>query len=72
MDGVGPSKIKSICHPGGEMPAFGGAVIAQELPAHVNAGKMVLPPIVLPCVLDVAATERFSVSPGFLDEGRYY
>jgi len=46
--------MKSICQPGGETPALGGAVIVQVVPAQVNAGKMVLEPIVFPCVLDVA------------------
>lgn len=53
-DGVGPSRMKSWCHPGGEIPAFGGAVIVHDVPLHVNAGKSVRAPIAFPCVLDVA------------------
>jgi hypothetical protein len=36
------------------MLPLGGAMIVQKFPEHEKAGKMVLPPIVLPCVLDVA------------------
>lgn len=55
-DGVGPSRMKSRCQPGGDTPALGGAVIVQVVPSQVKAGKIVLAPIVFPCVLDVAAT----------------
>jgi hypothetical protein len=48
--------MNSWCHPGGDTRAFGGAVTVQVLPEHENAGKIVRPPIVLPCVLDTAAT----------------
>lgn len=53
-EGVGPSNIKSICQPGGEILALGGAVILQIVPTHLKAGMIVLAPIVLPWVLDVA------------------
>jgi hypothetical protein len=53
-DGVGPSRMKSWCQPGGQTNALGGAVIVHVWPEQEKAGKMVLPPIVLPCVLDVA------------------
>jgi len=43
-----------MCQPGGETPALGGAVIVQVVPVQENAGKMVLEPMVLPCVLEVA------------------
>jgi hypothetical protein len=33
-DGVGPSRINSWCHPGGEICAFGGAVTVQAVPLH--------------------------------------
>jgi len=48
--------MKSWCQPGGETPALGGAMMVQVVPTQVNAGKIVLAPIVFPCVLDVAAT----------------
>ena len=54
-DGVGPSSTNSWCHPGGATAAFGGAVTVQVVPAHENAGKIVRPPMLFPCVLDVAA-----------------
>ena len=54
-DGVGPSRTNSWCHPGGATAEFGGAVTVQVLPAHENAGKIVRPPMLFPCVLDVAA-----------------
>src|SRR6266702_120823 len=57
-EGVGPSRMYSWCHPGGDTLAFGGAVTVQVLPEHEKAGKMVRPPMVLPCVLDVAATSE--------------
>ncbi len=53
-DGVGPSSTNSWCQPGGETFAFGGAVIAQVFDTHMNCGKIVRPPIALPCVEDVA------------------
>jgi hypothetical protein len=54
-DGVGPSKMKSWCHPGGLTYAFGGAVMVQVFPEHENAGKRILPPLMtFPCVLDEA------------------
>jgi hypothetical protein len=53
-DGVGPSKMKSMNQPGGETPAFGGAVIVQVVPLQENAGKIVRAPIALPCVLETA------------------
>ena len=46
-----------MCQPGGETPALGGAVIVHVVPAQVKAGKMVLAPIVLPWVLDVAVNK---------------
>lgn len=38
-------------HPGGAICAFGGAVIVQVAPEHVKAGKIVLWPKALPCVV---------------------
>lgn len=46
--------MNNICHPGGETPALGGAVMVHVVPAQVNVGKIVLDPIVLPWVLDDA------------------
>lgn len=46
--------MKSWNHPGGETPELGGAVIVHVFPVQENAGKIVLAPIVLPCVLEVA------------------
>jgi hypothetical protein len=42
IDGVGPSRINNMNHPGGLTFAFGGAVIVHVLPAQENAGKIVL------------------------------
>ena len=56
--GVGPSSTNSWCHPGGAMCALGGAVIVHVLPLHANAGNSVRPPMLLPCVLDVAVRSR--------------
>jgi hypothetical protein len=36
-------------------------MMVHEFPEHEKAGKMVLPPIILPCVLDVAGTEMNKV-----------
>ena len=63
-DGVGPSRMKSWCQPGGETYALGGAVMVHVVPEHEKAGNMVLPPIVLPWVLDVAARRAVSGSRG--------
>ena len=57
-DGVGPSRMNSWCHAGGDTNAFGGAVMVHVFPLHVNSGKMVRPPIMLPCVEDVPATSE--------------
>ena len=57
-DGVGPSKMNNMCHPGGETPASGGATMSQVLPLHLKAGKIVRAPIVFPWVLEVATIER--------------
>jgi hypothetical protein len=46
--------MKSMNQSGGQMPALGGAVMVQILAMQLNAGKSVLLPIVLPCVLDEA------------------
>lgn len=54
-DGVGPSRTQSWCQPGGEMNEFGGAVIVQVVPEQENSGKRTRAPMLLPCVLDVAA-----------------
>ena len=57
-DGVGPSRMNSWCQLGGETFAFGGAVMVHVVPAQVNAGKRIRPPLMtLPCVLDDAASE---------------
>jgi hypothetical protein len=40
--------MKSWCQPGGEMFAFGGAVMVQDVPEQLKAGKRVLAPIALP------------------------
>ena len=53
-DGVGPSRTNSWCQPGGETNEFGGAVMVHVLPAQVDSGKIVLAPMALPCVDDVA------------------
>jgi hypothetical protein len=54
-DGVGPSRIHSVNHPGGQTPTLGGAVIVHVEPEQENAGKRVRPPMIAPCVLEVAA-----------------
>lgn len=53
-DGVGPSRMNSWCQPGGQTNESGGAVIVHVFPWQVNSGKIVLPPMALPCVEDVA------------------
>jgi hypothetical protein len=53
-EGVGPSNRKSKNQPAGQIPTFGGAVIVHIVPAHTVAGKSVRPPMIAPCVLDVA------------------
>lgn len=53
-DGVGPSSTKSINQPAGHAPPAGGAVTVQVVPEHETAGKIVRPPIIAPCVLEVA------------------
>ena len=58
-DGVGPSRTNNWCQPGGEINAFGGALIVHVLPWQVNSGKIVRPPMVLPCVEDVAGDPGF-------------
>jgi hypothetical protein len=42
FEGVGPSRINNMNHPGGLAFAFGGAVIVQVFPAQENSGKIVL------------------------------
>jgi hypothetical protein len=48
--------MKSWCHPGGETPELGGAVMVQVAveATQVTAGKIVLAPMVLPWVLETA------------------
>lgn len=41
-------------HPGGQTPALGGAVTVQTRPIHLESGKIVREPIVLPWVLEEA------------------
>jgi hypothetical protein len=54
-DGVpAESRTKSINQPAGQTPTFGGAVIVQVVPEHEAAGKSVRPPMMAPCVLEVA------------------
>ena len=53
-DGVGPSRIQSWCHPGGETNALGGAVIVQVFPLQENSGKRVRASMALPWVEEVA------------------
>lgn len=50
MDGVGLCSKNSWNQPGGQTCGFGGAVTTQVLPEHEMAGKVVLCPILLPCV----------------------
>jgi hypothetical protein len=59
-EGVGPSRMKSWCHPGGETPALGGAVMVQVAveATQVTAGNMVLAPMVLPWVLETAESKE--------------
>lgn len=47
-DGVGPSRTKSMNHPGGQTPEFGGEVIVQVFPVQITAGNIVRLPIVFP------------------------
>ena len=54
-DGVGPSRIQSWCHAGGETPELGGAVIVHEVPEQVKAGNIVRAPKEFPWVLEEAA-----------------
>jgi hypothetical protein len=42
FEGVGPSRINNMNHPGGLAFAFGGAVIVHVFPAQENSGKIVL------------------------------
>jgi len=53
-EGVGPSRTNICCQPGGQTYVLGGAVTVQVFPLQENSGKIVLDPILLPCVLDVA------------------
>ena len=62
-EGVGPSRMKSWCHEGGDTKEFGGAVIVQVLPLQLKEGKIVCPPIMFPCVLDVADTSETRIVP---------
>ena len=62
-EGVGPSRMNSWCHAGGEMKELGGAVMVQVLPLQLKSGNIVLPPIMFPCVLDVAATSETRIVP---------
>lgn len=55
-EGVGPSRMKSWCQPGGDTFTFGGAVIVQVVPEHENAGNIVRLPIVFPWVLETAGS----------------
>lgn len=57
-DGVGPSKMKSWCQPGGDTPEFGGAVMVHVAPEHEKAGNIVLAPMAFPWVLEVATNKR--------------
>jgi len=65
-DGVGPSRMKSWCQPGGQTPPFGGAIIVHAFALQLNEGKIVRLPKVLPCVLEEALTRetrRFANEP---------
>lgn len=53
-DGVGPSRMKSWCQPGGETFALGGAVMKHTFRIQLNSGNITRPPIALPCVDEVA------------------
>lgn len=57
IDGVGPSRINSMNHPGEQTWEFGGAVIVQVNPSQLKAGKIVREPMLFPCVLETAARE---------------
>ena len=53
-------------HPGGATCALGGVVIVHVSPSQVKAGKIVLWPMALPCVLTTdpsIETRRFAVEP---------
>ena len=66
FEGVGPSRMNNWNHPGGQTCAFGGAVIVQLFPEQDTLGKIVLWPILFPCVLDSAPrseTLMFEVVP---------
>jgi hypothetical protein len=66
IEGVGPSSTKIINHPGGATCASGGVVIVHVSPSQVKAGKIVLWPMALPCVLTTdpsIETRRFAVEP---------
>lgn len=54
-EGVGPSSTKSWNQPGGQIPTLGGAVTVHVLPEQEMSGKRVRPPMIAPCVEDVAA-----------------
>jgi hypothetical protein len=57
-EGVGPSRMKSWCHPGGETNAFGGAVMVHVVPEQLKAGNMVRAPIAFPWVEETAVRKR--------------
>lgn len=46
--------MKSMCHPGGDTFALGGASMVQVAPLQENAGKIVREPMAFPWVLEVA------------------
>ena len=52
LEGVGPSRMKSMYQPGGAIAELGGAVRRQAKPVQVNWRNNVRAPIVLPCVLE--------------------
>ena len=56
-DGVGPSRMKTWYHAGGETKALGGATTVQVLPLQENSGKSVRASMALPCVEDVAVAD---------------
>ena len=56
-EGVGPSRTNNWNQPGGQMCAFGGAVMVHVLPAQLNEGNKMRWFILFPCVLETASTD---------------
>jgi len=61
--------MNNWCQPGGQTCAFGGAVMVHVVPEQDNAGKIVLCPMLFPCVLESAPMSEafmFAVLPAVM------